>query len=110
MSKGEKDGEECSTKDFFLVVKDGELNLAFVEEIPPTQRLFSDIKAGGTVFRVSLPKNSTQEVPIASYTCHPQLRPIPLVRNNLVLQLRLSAWGGHHTLLASFPHSVDAVG
>ena len=68
---------------FFVVVKDEQKSLANLEEVHTLSSnvsTTSDIEAGVTVFKVSLPENSLQEVPVASYTCNPQLRPIPMVR------------------------------
>ena len=68
---------------FCVVVQDQQGNLASLDEVHTLSSNISttsDIEAGDTVFRVNLPENSLLEVPVASYTCNPQLRPIPMVR------------------------------
>lgn len=64
-----------------MVVKDSQKNLASLDEVNTLSSITTqDMEAGDAVFRVSLPQNSLLEVPVANYTCHPQLRPIPMVR------------------------------
>ncbi|CAB9504998.1 expressed unknown protein [Seminavis robusta] len=70
-------------KQFSLVVKDSH---GYVENLQSVQTVSTNIstpahrEGGETVFRVKLPKQSSAvEVPVASYTCNPQLRPIPML-------------------------------
>lgn len=65
-----------------VVIKDSNGYLDTVEEVSTLSTNItsaSDRERGDTVFRVALPKNSLFEVPVATYLCNPQLRPIPMV-------------------------------
>jgi hypothetical protein len=73
---------------FCVVVQDPLGNIDQLEEV---YTVSSDITSETdrdekqTVFRVTLPQNSLLEVPVASYTCNPKMRPIPMVRFQFVL-------------------------
>lgn len=67
---------------FCVVVKDSHGYIDNLEEVHTVSTDITsalDREKGDTVFRVSLPENSLLEVPVASYICNPQLRPIPMV-------------------------------
>lgn len=84
------------SSNFCLTLRDEEGNLEHCEaqEGGACENITSSLThvALGTndqVFRVSLRHQERLEAPIASYTCVPRLRPMPLVRN--VRQMHISS-------------------
>lgn len=67
-----------------MMLEDKQRHLAGIHLKQDTAENISDLMSNGsesghTLMRVTLPPNSLNELAVASYTCSPHLRPIPMV-------------------------------